>query len=263
MKTWNLGAVFRLPTDTGPVWLKGLASFGTVEPDVLDWIGDPELTPSVLARRPGWAVLSHLPGEDCWEAGPDLLDRLVRRWAEAARRLPVPDFLPDRRPRELPRLFAELLDGEAGRELDADEAHRARLLLDGLPRLIADLESCGLPDGVVHGDFHPGNCRSDGRRASVLDFADAHHGHPAVDGLRPATFVTPGNWTPCRDAWIDSWARAVPGSDPARALDLALPLTHLSYAHRYQEFLDAIEPSERIYHEGDPAGVIREALQAR
>jgi len=30
---------------------------------------------------------------------------------------------------------------------------------------------------------------------------------------------------------------------------------------RYQEFLDGIEPSERIYHHGDPAAAIRAALR--
>ncbi|GAA3209201.1 aminoglycoside phosphotransferase family protein [Actinocorallia longicatena] len=261
-KTWNLGAVFRLPVEGGSVWLKGSAPFGAAEPDALEWIGDPSLTPVVLARRPGWTVLSHLPGEDCWEAGPGLLDALVRRWAEAAGRLGAPASLPDRRPARLPALFAGLLDGEAGRSLDAAETEAAGRLLDALPRLISGLEACGLPEGLVHGDFHPGNCRSDGTRTTVLDFADAHHGHPALDGLRPATFVAPDLWEPCRSAWISTWSRAVPGSDPARALELFRPLAHLSYAHRYQEFLDAIEPSERIYHEGDPAEEIREALQA-
>jgi hypothetical protein len=31
---------------------------------------------------------------------------------------------------------------------------------------------------------------------------------------------------------------------------------------RYQEFLDGIEPSERVYHLGDPAASIRHALAA-
>jgi hypothetical protein len=53
----------------------------------------------------------------------------------------------------------------------------------------------------------------------------------------------------------------VPGSDPARALAVAEPLAQLAYAVRYQEFLDGIEPSERVYHEGDPAAAIRTALR--
>jgi hypothetical protein len=31
---------------------------------------------------------------------------------------------------------------------------------------------------------------------------------------------------------------------------------------RYQEFLDGIEPSEQIYHRGDPAAAIRAALRS-
>jgi hypothetical protein len=31
---------------------------------------------------------------------------------------------------------------------------------------------------------------------------------------------------------------------------------------RYQEFLDGIEPSERVYHRGDPAAAIRAALRS-
>jgi hypothetical protein len=50
---------------------------------------------------------------------------------------------------------------------------------------------------------------------------------------------------------------------PARALSVAEPLAHLAYAVRYQEFLDGIEPSERIYRQGDPAASIRAALKAR
>jgi hypothetical protein len=34
------------------------------------------------------------------------------------------------------------------------------------------------------------------------------------------------------------------------------------YAVRYQEFLDGIEPSEQVYHDGDPAGELRAALRA-
>ena len=51
-----------------------------------------------------------------------------------------------------------------------------------------------------------------------------------------------------------------PDGVPARALRIAEPLAHLAYAVRYQEFLDNIEPSERVYHLGDPAAAVRHAL---
>jgi hypothetical protein len=47
---------------------------------------------------------------------------------------------------------------------------------------------------------------------------------------------------------------------PGRGAADAEPLAHLAYAVRSQEFLDNIEPSERVYHLGDPATVIRHAL---
>ena len=51
-------------------------------------------------------------------------------------------------------------------------------------------------------------------------------------------------------------------ADPERALTIGEPLAHLTNAVRYQEFLDGIEPSERIYHHGDPAAAVRAALRA-
>jgi Ser/Thr protein kinase RdoA (MazF antagonist) len=122
------------------------------------------------------------------------------------------------------------------------------------------LAGCGLPDTVVHGDFHPVNWRSDGGVAVVLDFADAHLGNPVLDGLRAIDFLPPGLRRTAADAWIAAWTAAVPRSRPADALRIARPLAHFAYAVRYQEFLDNIEPSERVYHQGDPAGAIREAL---
>ena len=62
------------------------------------------------------------------------------------------------------------------------------------------------------------------------------------------------------DAWIGAWAAAAPRSRPAEALRIAEPLAHLAYAVRYQEFLDNIEPSERVYHRGDPAASIRQGI---
>ena len=51
------------------------------------------------------------------------------------------------------------------------------------------LDECGLPDTSVHGDFHPGNWRSDGGRPAIVDWADAHLGNPVLDGLRACDFL--------------------------------------------------------------------------
>ena len=112
----------------------------------------------------------------------------------------------------------------------------------------------------MHGDFHPGNWRSDGGPPVVLDWADAHLGNPVLDGLRAFDFLPRGQAPRGRRAWTAAWTAAAPRSRPGRALRIAEPLAHLAYAVRYQEFLDGIEPCERVYHLGDPAAAIRAAL---
>lgn len=271
VKTWNLSGLFRIPTSAGPVWLKATPGFATWEAAAVEAFAqvDPEIVPDVLAADAprGWTLLGHVPGEDCWEAPDDLVRAMVGRWAAAqaalARRLDgPPDGLPERTPRVLAGLVRDLLGRRDELGLTAAELAAAHRLADGLPALAAALEECGLPDTVVHADFHSGNWRSDGRRTVAVDFADSHFGHPVLDALRIRDFRPGRPRTGAADAWIAAWSELVPGSDPGRALALAEPLGHLMYAVRYQEFLDGIETSERIYHEGDPAGEIRAALDA-
>ncbi len=181
----------------------------------------------------------------------------MRRLATAQARIDQPPHgLPDRRPEVLATAVRDLLDGPVGAELSPAELRAAR----SLHRRWEMLADCGLPDTVVHGDFHPGNWRCGDGRPVVLDFADAHLGNPVLDGLRAIDYLPAHRCGTAADAWIAAWAAAVPRSRPAEALRIAEPLAHLAYALRYQEFLDNIEPSERVYHLGDPAAVIRHAL---
>lgn len=175
-----------------------------------------------------------------------------------ADRRPAPSGVADRRAARLVDAVHALLDGPVRKELTSQELLAAR----ELTRRWDALADCGLPDTLVHGDFHPGNWRSDGGPPVVVDFADAHWGHPVLDGLRVHHFLHgPVRETAAR-AWVDAWKACRPASDPARALVLAEPLAQLAYAVRYQEFLDGIETSERVYHEGDPVDAIRAALRS-
>jgi hypothetical protein len=259
VRSWNLSGLFRLPTAGGPVWLKATPPFAAAEAHAIAAFAavDPGLVPTVLASAPGRLLLADIPGEDCWDAPPSVVVGAVRRLVEAQARLTRPPAgLPDRRPEALAGAVRALLDGPVGAELGPDERAAARALE---PRWDL-LAGCGLPDTAVHGDFHPGNWRSDGGPPVVLDFADAHVGNPVLDGLRAIDFLPVDRRAAAADAWIGAWLAAVPGSRPADALRIAEPLAHLAYAVRYQEFLDGIEPSEHVYHLGDPAASIRHAL---
>jgi hypothetical protein len=259
VKSWNLSGLFRLPTADGPVWLKGIPPFAAAEPTAIGAFAqvDPDLVPAVLASGPGRLLLADVPGTDCWDASPavvaDALHRLVTAQARIGQ---PPGDLPDRRPAALAAAVRDLLDGPVGAELSPGELRAAR----GLGSRWEMLADCGLPDTVVHGDFHPGNWRSTGGPPVILDFADAHLGNPVLDGLRAIDFLPASRRQGAADAWIEAWAAAVPRSRPAEALRIAEPLAHLAYALRYQEFLDNIEPSEHVYHHGDPAASIRAAI---
>ncbi len=258
-KTWNLAALFRLPTATGPVWLKALPVFAAAEPDALAAFAtvDPSLVPPVLASAPGRLLLADIPGTDCWDASPQVVADAVSRLAAAQARVGQrPAGLPDRRPEILAPAIQNLLDGPLEAELSRAELRAATGLRDRWEMLAG----CGLPDTLVHGDFHPGNWRRGDGPPVVLDFADAHWGNPVLDGLRAVDFLPASQRQTAADAWSGAWTAAVPRSRPAAALAIAEPLAHLTYALRYQEFLDNIEPSERVYHRGDPAAAVRAAI---
>ncbi|WP_338145659.1 aminoglycoside phosphotransferase family protein [Streptomyces scabichelini] len=263
-RTWNLAGLFRLPTEQAPVWLKSTPHFAADEAEVIAAFAhvDPGLVPRVIGSAHRRILMEHIPGEDCWDASAETVSAGVGRFvaaqaALAARPDARPPSLPDRRTPVLAEQIRTLLDGPVVGELTAQEVTVARELADRW----AELDACGLADTVVHGDFHPGNWRSDGGPPVVVDFADAYWGHPVLDGLRLYDRLSEAVRATAARAWTDAWKAHAPGSDPARALTVAEPLAHLAYAVRYQEFLDGIEPSERIYHSGDPASEIREAVR--
>lgn len=262
-KTWNLSGLFRLPTADGPVWLKAIPGFAAAEPAAIAALAgvDPGLVPTVLAGAPGCLLLADIDGVDCWDASVETAADVLRRLAAAQSAVAgpsgwLPAELSDRTPGKLVDAVRALLAGPVGAELDAKELDAALALL---PRW-EQLADCGLPDTVVHGDFHPGNWRRGDGPPVVLDFADAHLGSPVLDALRAIGWLPEDRRRPVAEAWVQAWSAAVPDARPADALRIAEPLAHLAYAVRYQEFLDNIEPSEQIYHLGDPAAAIRQAI---
>lgn len=261
-RTWNLAALFRLPTAQGPVWLKATPHFAADEGAVVTALAgaDPSLVPVLLGRGPGRILMEHVPGEDCWGASPGTATAAMKRLVAAQTALSAnrPAGLRDWRTPVLATRVDALLDGPAAAGLSRQEVAAVRRLTDRWQRLV----DCGLPDTVVHGDFHPGNWRSDGGSPVVVDFADAYWGNPVADGLRAREFLDEQVWATAARAWAEAWSAHIPGSDPAGALRLAEPLAHLVHAVRYQEFLDGIEPSERPYHAGDPVGALRTALRS-
>ncbi len=150
--------------------------------------------------------------------------------------------------------------------LTPEELGAVERLASDLPGLMARVDECGVPDTVVHGDLHPGNWRRDAAAPrgglTLLDWGDALIGNPLLD-LRAFIERLDGAVLPqrTRHLWVEAWATAVPGSDPARALSLLDPVAELLAATTYQRFLAGIEETERVYHRLDPLERLRAAVR--
>jgi len=272
IKTWNLSSVLQLPTADGDVWCKSVPPFLTHEGSIIALVGedDPALVPPLLASDPEHrtVLLGDVSGADDWNAPEDrlvtMVQTLVRLQARLADR--IDDLfaagLPDWRSRALIRLV-ETLVARADVRVQVTGAELAALdtLTETLPARFAELGACGIPGTLVHGDFHPGNWRSDGESLVLLDWGDVGVGHPMLDMSSFLAYVPEDARPRVREAWIDAWRRERPGSDPAAADTVLRPIAALRRAVIYQGFLDRIEPSERRYHEADVRNWLRAAIE--
>ncbi|MET0410876.1 MAG: aminoglycoside phosphotransferase family protein [Polyangiaceae bacterium] len=251
-RAWNLSAIWRLPCHDGSTfWLKQVPPFFAQESSVLRWLAQhaPGLTtPIVTADEQGRQLLADIPGADRYGCpaperaafGQQL--HAVQRTALSELDALAQRGIPDLRGPGLASFIRRWLS-TSGADLSA-----ARPLLDTLEARIAALAACRLPDTLVHGDFHPGNVRSNGERSVILDWTDAFLGHPAFDILRLCEGCSESDAAPLIAAWSARWQTLEPASDPARAIQLARPLAALRNSAVYASFLAQIEPSEHEFH---------------
>ena len=273
VKSWNLSLLLRLPTASSAAWSKSVPRFMGHEGAILAMVGAafPDMVPALLAADPAMqtVVLDEVPGEDLFDAKlPQLLEMVARLvalqagFADRADELLAAE-LPDWRGPAFARAATVLVGRDDVRaELDEGTLDAIDALIADLPRRLADLEACGLPDTLVHGDFHPGNWRSGTGLPVLVDWGDSGVGHPLFDMPAFLTRLPSGDLERVRGAWLDAWRDARPGSDPRRAAELIAPVAALRQALIYRTFLDHIEESERVYHRTDPADWLREAVTA-
>ena len=270
VRTWNLSSIWRLPLGDGQAWLKVVPPFFAHEAAVLRWVGArrPGLVPAVLAGEAGRVVLADVPGEDQYGAGVDVAVEAARRLADlqAGAAGDLDDLLghgaTDWR---LPAHRREIEDSVARRApaLDGGERRALDELVDGLDQRASAIADCGVPDSLLHGDFHDGNIKRDGAGPLVfLDWGDSGVGHPLLDVAVLRTGRTGDDRAVLQATVEATWRSHVPGCDPARALDLLGPRADLRAAVVFERFLAAIEPAERCYHVADPLGALRRAASA-
>ena len=281
LRSWNLSSIWRLPLRDGAAWLKVVPPFFAHEGDILRRLqGGP--VPRLLGHDGDRILLADIPGSDRHNAAlaellemVSLLVDLQAAWigrVDQLRSIGLPDWsgpmlasgITDVVERSAPTLPATVRAGLEG-------------FIAGLTDRLAAIVACGLPDTIVHGDFHPGNVRGgvdlrgerDGGGGSgthaltLLDWGDCGVGNPLLDQPAFLDRVPPEARVAVREHWAAEWRHQLPGSDPAEAGRLVAPVAAARQAFIYQRFLDHIEPSERRYHDADvPEWLARTAALA-
>jgi Ser/Thr protein kinase RdoA (MazF antagonist) len=271
IKTWNLSSLWRLPLSPaqpgqGSAWLKVVPEFFSHEGALIAALADHGPVPRVLGFERGRVLLAEIPGEDGFHAPLEqrrqMIDLLVQLVTACRARLPelLALGLPDFRAQPLSAAIESSFERYCS-ELDPEDARRLSLFLDQLDARWRQLTDCGLPDGLVHGDFHSGNVRVADQQLALIDWGDAGIGHPLLDQAAFLERVPPEQRQPLREHFCAAWQRAVPGSDPARAAQLIAPIAAARQTVIYDRFLDQIEPSEHPYHRRDPLRWLARAAQ--
>jgi len=257
VRTWNLSSLWRLPVDGQSIWLKVVPQFFAHEGSLLTLMKGAGV-PTVLGNDGGRMLLAEIAGEDLHEAAlpqlrdmVDLLVGLQRPWGDRLAEL-LALGLPDWRAPALSAAITSVVERTLD-ELTTEDCITLVEFVRGLGRRFDEVAACGLRESLVHGDFHPGNFRGDGKTLTLLDWGDSSVGHPLLDISAFLASIPANVVDAVRTHWLQRWREAVPGSNPVRAAALLAPIAAARQAVIYRKFLDNIEPSEHPYHRADPA----------
>ena len=285
-------AVWRVPTDDGPVWFKACTAGVRHEPalyevlrrrspgHVLEPLAD-DVDRGFLLLPDGGPTLRQLEGA---RADPAAWERMLQEYAAMQRELEpwadelVATGLTVAGPGELPAIRAALIADDAllllGQEDGLTEAQRDELLAEqpAYAAQCADLAAYGIPLSLQHDDLHDNNAFGPvepGGPLRVFDWGDAVLGHPfgvLLISLRVASdllgVAESGPETRrLRDAYLEPWTGEWDRADLRDAARLAVRVGGVSRADCYRRaVLDwpADAPTRAPYVEGVPAWLLEQ-----
>jgi aminoglycoside phosphotransferase (APT) family kinase protein len=254
---WGISALLRAPTATGDVYLKAIFPPFACEPAVSVLLEQrfPGRVPSVLAIEPdeGWILMDDFgrrivreDGNDAdHEAGIRLLAAIQHAMAKQTNDLlaagcpvrPLASLADD-----LERTLAEPVALGA---LDT-ATERIGATVAWVRDATRDLGDLGLPDTLVHGDFHAGNVALVDDGVLIFDWSDAALGNPIVDLV---TWLgeehEPARRGRSFEAWLAAWADVIDPPTVRAKLDAMLGVGAAYQCVSYVGILRALEPATR------------------
>jgi len=251
IRSWNLSSVWSIPASINTVWLKCVPSFFKHEGHVLQLLAGANM-PKLIAFEDHRILLENMPGKDGYcatdeerFAGIEQLVSLQRKSTTVSDEL-ISAGVPVVTLPEIANQCVELLHK---RGVSENAAH----LIESLPDRLAVLADSDIATVLVHGDFHAGNMRIGVNPPIVFDWGDSFMGHPFLDmvGLPNKTLI---------QQWLSLWQSVYPDENVVKLWKKIRPLSKLRTALVYQNFLNNIEPTEQVYHEGDVDEIILDVL---
>jgi hypothetical protein len=260
----GISALLRAPTDGPDLFLKAVFPPFHAEPILTRLLAEryPKAVPTVLAIEPdeGWLIVEDIGSAwvgDVAEAdrpralgrGAAALVAVQRAFAhdaEAIRTL-LDAGAPHRPLADLAASVAEAIGPDGFGVGDSLEPARAGRVVDAVAAAVARVEAVGLPESIVHGDFHSGNAALVDDRIVVIDWSDAAISSPAID------LVTWIAWSGDKrnevdaaiDAWVEAWSAAVDGDALYAVVDDVLVVGAAYQIVSYDGIRRNLEPATR------------------
>ncbi|MFZ4719439.1 MAG: phosphotransferase family protein [Ilumatobacteraceae bacterium] len=254
-RVWGISAVFSVTSEGGRHWIKAVHPHFAAEPRVTARLAQlaPGAVPTVVAIEPdeGWLLLEHLDGTGVNEAGDPAgpfaaLAALQRRFVGRGDELRALG-LPDRRLVSLVDEFREAVAMPLARDVLGADAERSSALARGVAAGVDRVAALGLPDTLLHGDFHPNNVTLHRDDVVVFDWSDAAIGNPIVE------IGSWGSWLrddpPALDhLWrcvAEAWAPTVDPEQVLAARPWAAAVVAAYHVVTYVHIARALEPLRR------------------
>jgi hypothetical protein len=235
----GISALLRAQTAGPDLFLKAVFPPFHAEPVLTRLLAEryPESVPRVVAVEPdeGWLIVEDIGsawvGEVAEAERPSALGRGAAALVEvqrtfatdtAAIRALLDAGAPHRPLSDLVASVATAIGPDGFGVADGGIApDRAERVVAALASAVARVEAVGLPESVVHGDFHSGNAALAGDRIVIIDWSDAAISNPAID------LVTWIAWSGDKaneidaavDAWIAGWSEVVDGARLRSVID--------------------------------------------
>ena len=278
-KHWTITSALKIPTDKGDYYFKAVPPVFAQEPGITQVLSTryPEYVPGPLATRrqpgEGWMLMPDFQGQVLGGIGVEQLSQALRNLAkmqinsisraEELRNAGCPD-------RTLERLSGQvealLHDPVALEGLQPEEIEKLQALAPRFREMCARLAALGVPQTLLHGDFHGDNLLGKSDKVLIFDWTDGAISHPFFDLITALS----NDWSAFTEeqrqaitqVYLAEWTAFDTPEHLAEAARLAWPLGGLHQAVSYLGILNTPSDATRWELVGAAAFFLKQALKA-